>query len=298
MKTIITSNIFFGLLLLSNLFYIDAFGEDYQGISPGDSIRLLYSPHIDINGLRLALIVDRETNLIQIDFSPYFFNQTKSGTIALMLPYQGTIDENTGWEMKSFDQNTVLIKKYECSEDKQCIAFPREFVSFIVNGKLDSKIGDHHSVGFQIISSAPPRDEYDYILEFKDHREHYELGFNKIQSGKAILIVENTAINLVSNPQAVLDRFENSNTGYENLQFVWDISKIDFVLAEYDVKTKPTVLAKEVEGLTPAEQVDLLPIIQENVGIAWDRIIEPIVIGIIAGFIVLLVNRFFDVRKT
>ena len=142
--------VIFVIFTLLNPFYEESFGEDFQGLSTGDGIKLIRSPHFELNSFRLALIVDREINLIQIDFSPFSFNKTKSGNIALVLPYQGTLQENTGWEIKNFERNTVLMKKYTCSEDVPCYAFPREFVIFAVDGKLDNKIDTHHVVSFQI----------------------------------------------------------------------------------------------------------------------------------------------------
>ena len=252
----------------------NTFAENYESFSVGDGIRLAYSPHFDLNGLRLALIVDREINLVQIDFNPYSFNQTKSGTIAFILPYQGTLEKSTGWEMKSFERNTIFVKHYQCSELEPCFAFPREFINFQVDGKIDTKKLSHHIVNFEIQNSSPSStEEYDYILSFRDDREHFELGFTEIKNGKAILIIENTAYNLKENPTAKYDRFGNTGTGYENKQFVWDISKIGYVAAEYDVDVEPDI--------SPTDFLVMEPEVKEAVGIVWSDYILPIILGII-----------------
>lgn len=262
--------IFVGTLLY---FPLDVFGENYQGLSTGDGIRLVSSPHFELNSFRLALIVDRETNLIQMDFSPRNLNVTKSGNIALVLPYPGTIKESTGWTIENFEHNTVLIKKYQCSDDDPCYAFPREFVNFLVDGKIDSKIDNHHIVSFEIFNSAPPREEYGFILDQKEHREHYDIDFTKLNGGKAIIIIENTAFNLKENPSATYDTFVNTATGYENKQFVWNISEIGFVHAEYDVVIKPSA--------EPSLQVLVSPEVQEAVGSVWQTYILPVILAIV-----------------
>jgi hypothetical protein len=270
-------------MLFCNLYNSNVFGENYQALSPGDGIGLVYSPNIELNGFRLALVVDRETNLIDVDFSSYNLNETKSGNIALVLPYHGTLDENTDWQMKSFERNTVLIKEYKCSEEKPCRVGSQEFLRFVFEGKLDTKESTHHIIGFEIWNSAPAGDEYDYILSFKNHQEHYDIGFGKLQNAKAIVIVENTASNIRENPPATYDRFENRGTGYENKQIVWDISELKFASVEYDVLTKSDVI--------PGTEV-MTSEVQKTIGIVWQDYILPIIVTpILGGFVWVYVSR-------
>jgi len=278
-----------GIVLFCNPVYIDVFAEDYQGLGPGQGIGLVSSSHIELLSFRLVMIVDRETNLIQVDFSPFFLNGTKSGIVAITLPYPGTLDENTDWEMKSFERNTVLIKKYYCSEEEPCQGPPREFFNFVVDGKLDSKTLSHHIVGFEIWNSAPPSEEYDYILPFLEGDRQYDLGFRKIRGGEVILIIENTAINLSHNPTATIDRFENQNTGYENKQLVWDISEIKYAEAEYNIETEPNVLP----DLRVLESIE----VKETVDFVGQEIILPIIVGIIVILLGAALVRYFFQNK-
>ncbi|WP_268542004.1 hypothetical protein [Candidatus Nitrosotenuis cloacae] len=192
---------------------------DRTGIFPKNEIRLVYAENLrpDVD-FYINLIPQQHQIIFQ--FYPNFINFTTPSYLAVVLPYKGKLIDSGDWQLNEFNENTVLLKKYDCTKENQCHnpSTPETF-NFQLNEKLDQKQSYHHSVRFRFENSAPSTEEYSHILQFRNGNEQIQLGFINTNNPKITLLLDKTADNIVTTPEAKSSSFMD-----KNLQRIWDIN--------------------------------------------------------------------------
>jgi hypothetical protein len=214
----IVSVIAFVIILLYD-FFGSGVEPNRDGIFPKNEIRLVYAQNLKPDIDFYINIVPQQHQVI-FQFYPHFTNFTISSYLAVILPYKGKLIESVGWQANEFSENTVVIKKYSCAKENPCHnpSVPETF-TFQLNEKIDQKQSFHHSVRFRFENSAPSTEEYSYILQFVSKNEQPQLGFKNLnREPRVILLLDKTADNIVTTPDAISSSFMD-----KNLQRIWTI---------------------------------------------------------------------------
>lgn len=208
---------------------------DRSGIFPERDIKLVYSKELNLGNPEFFIFTNADLNQITLRVSPDIYNRVKWGVIAVVLPYHGTLGENSGWHFQPFEENSVLVKEFNCTEEKPCSA-PRnpEFFEFNLNEKIDSKQSYHHTVLFRFQNGSPSEPEYGYILSLNQNDEHYELGFSKLNNPKVVLALDKTADNIITAPEPDLP----SSFSDKNLQRIWSLKNGITYQVDYQIPSE------------------------------------------------------------
>ncbi|MCH7649047.1 MAG: hypothetical protein IIA83_10630 [Thaumarchaeota archaeon] len=204
---------------------------DRDGIFPKRSIKMVYSEGIKMYGFQLTINPAIDRNFIHTRFTPDILERNKWGLIGIVLPYKGTLGENSGWHIEPFDESVVLVKQYHCNETEPCKNPGQENITFLLDDKIDKKNSFHHRVLFKFGDSAPPRNEYDYLLGLEQNNEHYELGFTKLDNRKVMISLDKSAVNIRTEPEAE----RSSSFSDKFLERIWPIERGITYTTEYEI---------------------------------------------------------------
>ncbi len=203
---------------------------NHDGLQPQEGIVFAHSNHLKHISITIDLVTTTNPQYMNIFYS-YTPIEQKNGTVAIMLPYEGTlIDNPIGWEKHKFQSgSTVIFKNVTCSLNN-CLP-DNGNLKFNITGSIDSfKIPNQH---LQIQFSQFPIDQHimEFIKEVSDPTE-IVFGWNDVDAQLKITI-DKQFDQLDAHPEPRLLTFPNSNGG-NNLIFNWKINPENSIfLAQY-----------------------------------------------------------------
>jgi len=225
-------------LIMAPLVFFSGFEfnvENRSGIFPNNGIGLGYNEHIQIDDVQLAFITTTEPYYISIRYNPHFLNDTRSNYVLFELPYDGKLDESyeqykselgdreyEQWQVHRVNDVTILYKIYYCEKENPCKRpyNGNEEIHFDLNEKIDSKLGDSHTIQLKVhsgLSNESINFLYDNLRNKEDRNPIY--GFHLVNSNQVKLIVNDKIVLEQSTPVPTLDYFstskENRNKFYE-----------------------------------------------------------------------------------
>lgn len=217
--------IFFVVVFIEPITY----ENEREGEFPKNSIRLAYSKDIHPS-VNFSIITNTDPQIINFRFFTNFFNNTKPGFLAVVLPYEGKLEELGQWKFKEFEENVVLVYEFDCSKENPCtnVNTPHYF-DFKLDSKIDQKQSANHSIKFKFGDSAPTEPEYAFIRDFNKNKEHPKLGFRDIDSNVSVML-DKTADRIQTTPESKPDSFSD-----KNIQRVWKINSEITYQIDYEI---------------------------------------------------------------
>ena len=83
-------------------------------------------------------------------------NRQEYAVIALVLPYRGVLNDNSGWLWKPVGDSTLFVKKFSCTPSEPCsFTDENQFLDFTLDTQIDQKQSAFHSVRLWFFEKSP-----------------------------------------------------------------------------------------------------------------------------------------------
>ena len=181
-------------------------GGDRAFQASGDEgFKMLYPQDLPLNGIHF--LVDTATNPTKILFFAVVDveNRYDYSLLALQIPYSGKLKEESNWKWTPFEDSTLLVKEFTCSEDKPCtFADNIQYFEFELDEPIDQKQAYRHSVRlwFSQVNPLLDQDIPPLIKQFNPHRKPYKIGFDDVAEAKATVILDKSSDSFAPTPDA------------------------------------------------------------------------------------------------
>jgi len=181
-------------------------GGDREFQASGDEgFKMLYPQDLPLNGIHF--LVDAAANPTKILFFAVVDveNRYDYSLLALQIPYSGTLREESNWKWTPFEDSTLLVKEFTCSEDKPCtFADNIQYFEFELDEPIDQKQAYRHSVRlwFSQVNPLLNQDIPPLIKQFNPHRKPYKIGFDDVAEAKATVILDKSSDSFAPTPDA------------------------------------------------------------------------------------------------
>jgi len=196
-------------------------GDDRYPVSGDAGIKLAYTEDLKITGVRVTVDTTKNPSTIHFELVSDIENRQDYAVIALVLPYRGTLNDNSGWKWKPVEDSTLFVKKFFCTPDEPCsFADQNQFLDFTLDKQVDQKQSAFHSVRLWFFEKSPFLDTKvsSLVGQYNQERKPYLVGFSNLDNAKATVILDKTSDSFRPTPNAPLV------PGPErNLQVDWDI---------------------------------------------------------------------------
>lgn len=173
-------------VIITQIMIVDWPGE------PGDTgIKMAYTKDLPVSGI--DFFVDTTYNPTNILFEAVVDveNRQDYGLLFLVLPYTGTLSEESGWLWKPFEDSTLLVKVFDCSAEKPCsLVDSNQFFNFELDNKIDQKQSAHHTVRLWFYESSPLLDTEiaKLVRQYNPDRKQYNIGFDEIKENANVVV--------------------------------------------------------------------------------------------------------------
>jgi len=219
-------------------------GGDRDFPESGDEgFKMLYPQDLPLNEVHFFIDTTKTPTNILFFAVVDVENRVESSLIALQIPYSGVLKEESDWKWRPFEDSTVLIKAFACSEENPCSFVDNiQYLEFELDEHIDQKQSFRHSVRLWfseenplLESEIPP-----LLTNLNKHRKPYHSGFDEIPEAKATIIFDKSSDSFGPTPNAPIVPGSKDNT----IQLDWLIEggilhQIDYQLTrERDLETK------------------------------------------------------------
>ncbi len=181
-------------------------GGDREFQSSGDEgFKLLYPQDLPLNGIHF--FVDTAKNPTKILFFAVVDveNRQDYSLLALQIPYSGILNEESDWKWTPFEDSTLLIKEFACSQTEPCSFVDNiQYFEFVLDEPIDQKQSFRHSVRlwFSQVNPLLDQDIPPLIKQFNPHRKPYNIGFDNVADAKATIILDKSSDSFAPTPDA------------------------------------------------------------------------------------------------
>jgi len=225
-------------VIVTQLMIVDWPGE------PGDTgIKLAYTKDLPVSGVHFFVDTNHNPTTILFEAVVDVENRQDYGLLFLVLPYSGTLIEESGWMWKPYEDSTLLVKEFSCTPEDPCsFADSNQFFNFELDNRIDQKQSAHHSVRMWFYESSPLLDTEiaKLVRPFNPDRKQYNVGFDELENAKATIRLDKTSDSFGITPQTHIV----PGPGGDVFQLDWDIQsgilhQIDFQIpAERNLETQ------------------------------------------------------------
>ena len=196
---------------------------DRDGLPLGPT-KLVYTEDFPLSSIVFYFDTTTEPHKIDVQAISDMTNREKPASITVILPFNGTLSENSGWTIQGIEQFTLVTKEFQCSTQNPCtFSDNNQFFEINLPVKVDRTQSFSHSVEFSFNDGTPPPEVWNVL-----NPERYETGFSSISSRATILIDKNA------------DRFDMFPQGEkplarENQQINWDFQGGKIYSVDYEM---------------------------------------------------------------
>ncbi len=225
-------------VIVTQLMIVDWPGE------PGDTgIKLAYTKDLPVSGVHFFVDTNHNPTTILFEAVVDVENRQDYGLLFLVLPYSGTLLEESGWMWRPYEDSTLLVKEFSCTPEDPCsFADSNQFFNFELDNRIDQKQSSHHSVRMWFYESSPLLDTEiaKLVRPFNPDRKQYNVGFDELENAKATIRLDKTSDNFGIIPLTHIV----PGPGGDVFQLDWDIQsgilhQIDFQIpAERNLETQ------------------------------------------------------------
>ena len=218
-------------IIATQLMIVDWPGE------PGDTgIKLAYTKDLPVSGIHFFVDANHNPTNILFEAVVDVENRQDYGLLFLVLPYSGTLQDESGWMWKPFEDSTLLVKEFSCTPEDPCsFADSNQFFNFELDNRIDQKQSAHHSVRMWFYESSPLLDTEiaKLVRSFNPDRKQYNVGFDELENAKATIRLDKTSDSFGITPQTHIVPGPRGDV----FQLDWDIQsgilhQIDFQIPE------------------------------------------------------------------
>ena len=183
-------------------------------------IKIAYTKDLTIEGIHMFVDTTKNPSRIHFEAVVDVENRQEHALLVLVLPYDGIIQDNSGWMWKPLDESTLFVKEFSCTYEESCsFSDKNQFFDFDLDELIDQKQSYYHSVRLEFLDSSlllkPTISRL--VGQFNQERSPYEVGFDNIDSAKVTIDLEKISDSFQSTPEAPLVLRLNS------IQLEWDI---------------------------------------------------------------------------
>ena len=149
-------------------------------------------------------------------------NRNDYSLLALQVPYSGFLKEESDWKWRPFEDSTLVVKEFTCSEDKPCSFLDNvHYFELALDEPIDQKQSFRHSVRLWFSEENPLLNpEIPPLLkQFNPHRKPYHIGFDEIGIAKATVIFDKSSDSFNPTPNAPIVPGPKPDT----IQLDWNI---------------------------------------------------------------------------
>jgi len=191
-------------------------GGDRGFQSSGDEgFKLLYPQDLPLNGIHFFVdVTENPTNILffaVVDVE----NRQDYSLLTLEIPYSGILKEESDWKWTPFENSTLLIKEFTCSEKEPCTFVDNiQYFEFELDEPIDQKQSFRHSVRLWFSEVNPLLDQKipPLIKQFNPHRKPYNIGFDHVAEAKATVILDKSSDSFAPTPNAPIIPGSRPNT--------------------------------------------------------------------------------------
>ncbi len=216
---------------------------DWPGESGDAGIKLAYTKNLPLSGVHF--IVDTTHNPTTILFNAVVDveNRQDYALLFLVLPYSGTLQDESGWLWKPFEDSTLLVKEFVCTPEEPCsFADSNQFFNFELDNQIDQKQSAHHSVRLWFFENSPLLDPEiaKLVRQYNLEQKQYNIGFDELENAKATVRLGKTSDSFGITPEAYIVPGPSGDI----FQLDWPVKsgilhQIDYQIpAERDLETK------------------------------------------------------------
>jgi len=219
-------------------------GGDREFPESGDEgFKMLYPQDLPLNEVHFFIDTTKTPTSILFFAVVDVENRIESSLIALQVPYSGIVREESGWDWRPFEESTVLIKAFTCSEEDPCTFVDNiQYLEFELDEPIDQRQSFRHSVRLWFSQENPLLEsEIPPLLKnLNKHRKPYHIGFDEIPDAKATVIFDKGSDSFAPTPNADIVPGSKADT----IQLDWLVKggilhQIDYQLTgERDLETK------------------------------------------------------------
>ncbi|MFB5645786.1 MAG: hypothetical protein ACE5R3_04205 [Nitrosopumilaceae archaeon] len=178
---------------------------DWPGESGDTGIMMAYTNNLPLSGIHFFVDTTHNPNTFLFNAVVDVENRQDNALLFLVLPYSGTLKDESGWLWKPFEDSTLLVKKFDCSSQKPCsFADSNQFFNFELDNQIDQKQSSHHSVRLWFYESSPLLDTEiaKLVRQFNPDRIPYNVGFEELENAKATIRLDKTSDSFGITPEA------------------------------------------------------------------------------------------------
>ena len=204
--------------------------------SGDEGFKLLYPQDLPLNGIHF--FVDTVTNPTKILFFAVVDveNRKDYSLLALQVPYSGTLKEESDWKWTPFEDSTLLVKEFACTQIEPCTFVDNiQYFEFELDEPIDQKQSFRHSVRlwFSQVNPLLNQEIPPLIKQFNPHRKPYNIGFDNVADAKATIILDKSSDSFAPTPNAQIIPGPRPGT----IQLDWSLQggvlhQIDYQLPE------------------------------------------------------------------
>jgi len=212
-------------------------GVDREFPESGDEgFKMLYPQDLPLKEVHFFIDTTKKPTNILFFAVVDVENRIESSLMALQIPYTGVLKEESDWVWRPFEDSTVLIKNFTCSEGTPCSFVDNiQYAEFELDEPIDQKQSFRHSVRLWfseenplLESEIPP-----LLTNLNKHRKPYHVGFDEVPEAKATVIFHKSSDSFAPTPNAPIVPGSKPNT----IQLDWLIEggilhQIDYQLTE------------------------------------------------------------------
>jgi hypothetical protein len=211
--------------------------------SGDEGFKMLYPQDLQVNEVHFFIDTTKTPTTILFFTVVDVENRVEDSLIALQIPYDGTLKEESGWKWRPLENSVLVVKPFSCSIENPCSFVENiQYLEFELDEEIDQKQAFRHSVRLWFSEENPLLDPElpQYIKPLNEHRKPYEIGFNEVPEAKATIIFEKSTDSFSPTPDAPIVPGPKPNT----IQLDWIIEggilhQIDYqVPAERNLETQ------------------------------------------------------------
>lgn len=211
--------------------------------SGDDGFKMLYPQDLNLNGIHFLIDTTKNPTSILFFAVVDVENRKQNSLLALIIPYSGVLKEETDWKWTPFEDSTLLVKEFSCSENQPCSFLDNvQYLEFELDEPIDQKQSFRHSVRLWFSEENPLLEPEipPLIKQFNPHKKPYTIGFDEVKDAKATVIFDKNSDSFGPTPNAPIIPGPKPNT----IQLDWSIRggilhQIDYQLtSERNLETK------------------------------------------------------------
>lgn len=216
----ITLAIGFGFLVIAGIaFYIPEILH-YETEQPKEELGMAHSDSIQVSKIDFNFITRTSPQILYVDYS---VNSMNNGSLAIVIPYHGIVDEMpVNWQIKKFSSGSiVLFKNFTCTPIS-CVDGDYGRIKFNLTEKIDSWRFPNHYVLVPFSSTPSNNEILQFINDLNKSTLPFSFGWNKVSESTLKITIDKEFDEWNTEPVSHLSSIENQNGG-RNLILLWNI---------------------------------------------------------------------------